>query len=220
MTPLTPEEWERVECLAKNFAARPDELPITYIRTIGTTADLSLLLRALAERTAERDALKEQLEGEHRLVARENDMADMLQSVIDRGIVVEAERDKLQQWVHDLQAGMYINCVYCGHRYGPDDEVPATMAQALKEHVEQCPKHPMSSLRVERDRLRGLYADMVNQFVLYFTNSQGVEMVGSGGLSDLEAAFYYFKMFDPCPLTEFRAALAAQDGKEMPNGEN
>lgn len=143
-----------MECLAKNFAARLDELPITYIRTIGTTADLSLLLRALDERTAERDALKEQLEGEHRLVARENDMADMLQSVIDRGIVVEAERDKLQQWVHDLQAGMYINCVYCGHRYGPDDEVPATMAQALKEHVEQCPKHPMSSLRVERDRLR------------------------------------------------------------------
>jgi hypothetical protein len=55
MTPLTPEEWERVECLAKNFAARLDELPINYIRTIGTTADLSLLLRALAERTAERD---------------------------------------------------------------------------------------------------------------------------------------------------------------------
>jgi len=63
MTPLTPEEWERVECLAKNFAARPDELPITYIRTIRTTTDLSLLLRALAERTAERDRLREALKG-------------------------------------------------------------------------------------------------------------------------------------------------------------
>ena len=66
----------------------------------------------------------------------------------------EAENARLQAWVHDLQAGMYINCVYCGHRYGPDDEVPATMADALKEHVEQCPKHPMSALKAERDRLR------------------------------------------------------------------
>ena len=65
-----------------------------------------------------------------------------------------AEIRRLRQWVHDLQAGMYINCVYCGHRYGPDDQVPATMAQALKEHVERCPEHPMAALREERDRLR------------------------------------------------------------------
>jgi hypothetical protein len=42
---------------------------------------------------------------------------------------------------------MYINCVYCGHRYGPDDEIPATMADVLKEHIAQCPKHPMSQLQ-------------------------------------------------------------------------
>ncbi|HEC62245.1 MAG TPA: hypothetical protein ENI27_08330, partial [bacterium] len=29
----------------------------------------------------------------------------------------EAEVKQLKQWVHDLQSGMYINCVYCGHRY-------------------------------------------------------------------------------------------------------
>ena len=68
---------------------------------------------------------------------------------------------ELKRWVSDLQAGMYINCVYCGHRYGPDDEVPSTMADALKEHVERCPKHPMSKLRTklseaqrERDEAR------------------------------------------------------------------
>lgn len=66
----------------------------------------------------------------------------------------EAERARLQQWVHDLQSGMYINCVYCGHRYGPRDEVPATMADALKEHIEQCPKHPMSALKAEVARLQ------------------------------------------------------------------
>ncbi len=52
-----------------------------------------------------------------------------------------------QQWVHDLQSGMYINCVYCGHRYGPKDKVACTMQEALKRHVEQCPKHPMSALK-------------------------------------------------------------------------
>jgi len=50
-------------------------------------------------------------------------------------------------WIDDLQSGMYINCVYCGHRYGPDDEVPASMADILKEHVANCPKHPMSQLK-------------------------------------------------------------------------
>jgi hypothetical protein len=52
-----------------------------------------------------------------------------------------------QQWIADLQSGMYINCVYCGHRYGPNTDVPASMADVLKAHIEKCPKHPMSKLR-------------------------------------------------------------------------
>ena len=65
---------------------------------------------------------------------------------------LQTERDevlRLQHWVQDLQKGMYINCVYCGHRYGPNSEVPASMADVLKEHIEQCPKHPMSALKIE-----------------------------------------------------------------------
>lgn len=67
-----------------------------------------------------------------------------------------AERD---QWVNDLQSGMYVNCVYCGHRYGPQDKVPATMADALKEHIEQCPKHPMSKLKARAESLQSQLAD-------------------------------------------------------------
>jgi hypothetical protein len=66
------------------------------------------------------------------------------------------ENDRLQKWVDDLQSGMYINCVYCGHNYGPEDEVPATMAEVLKEHVEQCPKHPMSQLKAQNEKLKEL----------------------------------------------------------------
>ena len=64
------------------------------------------------------------------------------------------ENERLQQWVNDLQAGMYINCVYCGHQYGPDDEVPATMAEVLKEHIAVCPKHPLAEARAKNERLR------------------------------------------------------------------
>jgi hypothetical protein len=64
------------------------------------------------------------------------------------------EITRLKQWIDDLQSGMYINCVYCGHRYGPDDEVPCSMADALKEHIEKCPEHPMSKLKKENAELQ------------------------------------------------------------------
>ena len=60
---------------------------------------------------------------------------------------LRARLAELEGWVDDLQSGMYINCVYCGHRYGPEDKVPASMSEVLKKHVEQCPKHPMSALK-------------------------------------------------------------------------
>ena len=55
----------------------------------------------------------------------------------------------LEQWVDDCQSGNYVNCVYCGHRYGPDDEVKPTMQQALYEHIAVCPKHPLSQAKSE-----------------------------------------------------------------------
>lgn len=57
------------------------------------------------------------------------------------------EIERLQKWVTDLQSGLYVNCVYCGHRYGPGETTPVSMADALKAHVEQCPAHPMSALK-------------------------------------------------------------------------
>ncbi len=65
---------------------------------------------------------------------------------------------RLNQWIADLQSGMYINCVYCGHRYGPDPGTPVAMADVLKAHVEVCPKHPMSALKTENARLKRLLA--------------------------------------------------------------
>ena len=69
------------------------------------------------------------------------------------------EIERLNQWVADLQSGMYVNCVYCGHRYGPGETTPVSMADALKEHVQQCPEHPMSELKRENSGLRSEVAD-------------------------------------------------------------
>lgn len=74
---------------------------------------------------------------------------------------VTRERDEARAWVKDLQSGMYINCVYCGHRYGPKENTPSSRADVLTAHIEQCPQHPMSALKTqlatvkaERDRLQ------------------------------------------------------------------
>lgn len=70
---------------------------------------------------------------------------------------IRAENERYKQWVDDLQSGMYVNCVYCGHRYGPGETTPVSMADALKKHIENCPKHPMSALKAEVERLRATY---------------------------------------------------------------
>ena len=59
------------------------------------------------------------------------------------------EQEELRKWVDDLHSGMYVNCVYCGHRYGPRESTPISRADILKEHIEICPKHPMSKLKLK-----------------------------------------------------------------------
>lgn len=60
------------------------------------------------------------------------------------------ELAEARQWVNDLQSGMYVNCVYCGHRYGPGETTPVSMADALKAHIEKCPQHPLAAERTSR----------------------------------------------------------------------
>lgn len=79
--------------------------------------------------------------------------AAMLEQLQSANAELKAETERLQQWVDDLQSGMYINCVYCGHRYGPETDTPVAMSIVLKKHVEQCPKHPMSLLKAANAEL-------------------------------------------------------------------
>lgn len=67
---------------------------------------------------------------------------------------LEKELARYKKWVDDLQSGMYINCVYCGHCYGPEDQESSRAADVLKKHVENCPEHPMSKLKAELEELK------------------------------------------------------------------
>lgn len=60
---------------------------------------------------------------------------------------LQKDLERYKQWIKDLQSGMYVNCVYCGHRYGPEDKIPVSMADALKQHIEQCPEHPLTQYK-------------------------------------------------------------------------
>lgn len=64
------------------------------------------------------------------------------------------EQSCLNAWIADLQSGLYVNCVYCGHRYGPREFTSDTSAQhKLEKHIEGCPKHPLSQLRRHANRM-------------------------------------------------------------------
>jgi len=73
---------------------------------------------------------------------------------------------KYTQWVSDLQSGMYINCVYCGHRYGGTSS-GGNSQEVLKAHIEVCPDHPMSELKKENEYLRRQLESLKNARVFH-----------------------------------------------------
>jgi hypothetical protein len=82
---------------------------------------------------------------------------DEMTEHIDEIQRLKQENARLEQWVNDCQSGMYINCVYCGHRYGPHDpenDHLVSMREALHKHIEQCPKHPLSAMKRVLDAFR------------------------------------------------------------------
>ncbi|MDD5533677.1 MAG: hypothetical protein PHC52_12860 [Syntrophales bacterium] len=93
-------------------------------------------------------------------LAAANERIEQLRAENEQLLGVMLENERLRAWVSDLQSGMYINCVYCGHRYGPKENTPVSMAEVLKQHVEGCPKHPMSALKAENERLKARIAEL------------------------------------------------------------
>ena len=56
---------------------------------------------------------------------------------------LRAERER----VADLWSTKFVFCTYCGQRYDYDENAPVSTEDAIKAHIETCPKHPMSALK-------------------------------------------------------------------------
>jgi hypothetical protein len=122
------------------------------------------------------------------------------------------EIKRLREWIDDLQSGQYVNCVYCGHRYGPafcsecngsgrtDDHVngithcsacdgtgegtPVALADVLKQHVAQCPDHPMSKLKKALEVIQQLCSDAPHQPTAYTITK--ISQQADGALADFQ----------------------------------
>ena len=103
---------------------------------------------------------------------------------------LKEENKRLEAWIDDLQSGMYINCVYCGHRYGPNSgpttkNFNITMRRALEDHIAQCPKHPLSFAKKKIERLRSALSGIIGA-----TDNKSLEqmknIIKSAPISDKE----------------------------------
>ena len=63
------------------------------------------------------EAMREMLESKGFRLAHRKDVVAEIDPALKELAVLRAENGRLQAHVDDLQSGMYINCVYCGHRY-------------------------------------------------------------------------------------------------------
>ena len=90
------------------------------------------------------------------LLARIGELEQQLILVSNRQDAIRAEQAEAalaeqQQWIDDLQAGGWVN-------------FHETMREALAEHVESCPKHPLAKCKAalaERDRMLRLAVELL-----------------------------------------------------------
>lgn len=92
-----------------------------------------------------------------------DDDAISMNEVHEMACLLIRDNQRLQNWVSDCQSGMYINCVYCGHRYGPREDTPVAMADVLREHIEQCPQHPLSAAKAKIESLQAIIDSKLHQ---------------------------------------------------------
>lgn len=101
--------------------------------------------------------------------------------------ILKKENERLKEHISDLQSGTYINCVYCGHRYGPKETTPSSMADILKEHIENCVEHPLyklkkefkdklNEIKIELDSVKKNHRTNYNEFIEYDEYWRGVRV--------------------------------------------
>jgi hypothetical protein len=149
MIRATIEDWRDEALRAADAAATGNPRKTAVMNSeSGAVGAYERVLKLLAP-TGDHTLMADAQRARALLVGNEPGMAAVVKAaavvkVIDR-LMGALERDAV--WIADLQSRGYVNCVYCGHRYGPGETTPVTMAEALKVHIARCPSHPMAQQR-------------------------------------------------------------------------
>ena len=93
------------------------------------------------------------------------------------------EIKELNNWINDLQAGMYVNCVYCGYRFS-NPEVFPTIQEVLHEHMENCSKHPLFKANQELKRLNSIIKTLIGDAL-----EQGIDLSVPNGKDHLTTPY-------------------------------
>lgn len=97
--------------------------------------------------------LSHKWEGKKIVLNREKDINPDIKWMYERIEFQKKKEKRLMQWIVDLLSGKYVNCVYCGHRYGPTDTTPTSMSEILTEHIKHCEHHPLNTAITVIERL-------------------------------------------------------------------
>lgn len=76
-------------------------------------------------------------------------------SLQDAVVFARHKRDMQKCWDAAVKHALenqhrVLTCIYCGHQY--EQGTPPASAQALTDHIAQCPEHPMTKLRDQIDQ--------------------------------------------------------------------
>lgn len=66
---------------------------------------------------------------------------------------LKKDNERLQKWVKKYQPHFFAKCSLCGHPYWPVNDVPDNPTELLKDHIENCPEHPMSALKRKNEQI-------------------------------------------------------------------
>ena len=176
MSKCAEHQKELHDCILE-FRVKELEAELEHIRFVTGRSGCEIVDRlADAERTrGEHDALKAELARyEKEFEDRGHAFQKSVEELMRERDALKAKLERYKKWVNDLQSGMFINCVYCGHQYGPKESTPISMADVLKAHVEKCPEHPMYALKAKLAQAVEGLREMSQ--LSYFDKAEGPEL--------------------------------------------
>ena len=89
----------------------------------------------------------------------------VIKELKDENIEKAEEIKTLKGWINGLPQ-LYVNCVYCGHRFKPNPEVFPSQTDVVREHMEKCSKHPLFQANQKIKELKKVIEELEKRLVV------------------------------------------------------